>query len=62
VLVTVRAKCRLAVDGTPPGHPSAHIYDFSPHVDAGVENRWTQEAVCAIPGSHDSNSEGYIGT
>lgn len=57
VLVTLRAKCRLAVDARMPGHTPAHIYDFFPHVHAGIENRWT---LCVIPGSHDSNSEGNI--
>jgi len=57
VLVTLRAKCRLTVDARMPGHTLAHIYDFSPHVDAGIENRWTLRA---IPSSNDSNSEGYI--
>jgi hypothetical protein len=36
VLVTLRAKCRLAVDVPMTGHTPAHIYDFSPHVDAGI--------------------------
>jgi len=57
VLVTLRAKCRLAVDARMPGHTPAHIYDFFPHVDAGIENRWT---LCSIPSSHDNNSAGYI--
>ena len=57
VLVTLRAKCRLAVDARMPGHTPAHIHDFFPHVHAGIGNRWT---VCAIPSSHDSSSEGYI--
>ena len=57
VLVTLRAKCRLAVDVGTPGHTPAHIYDFSPHVNIGIENRWT---LCAIPSSHDTNIEGYL--
>jgi len=57
VLVTCRAKCRLAIDARIPGLTPAHIYDFFPHVHAGTENRWT---LCAIPSSHDSSSEGYI--
>lgn len=57
VLVTLRAKCRLAVDARMPGHTPAHNYDFSPHVNAWIENRWT---LCAIPRSHDNNSEDCI--
>lgn len=57
VLVTLRAKCRLAVDARMARHTPAHIYDFSPQVDAGIKNGWT---LCAIPSSHDSNSEGYV--
>jgi hypothetical protein len=62
VTVDVAGRCWLHCEPSVglqlmPGHTPAHSYDFSPHVHAGKENRWT---LCAYPSSHDSNSEGYI--